>query len=277
MLLALALTLWAIFCIYDVLGPSLIYAGRPLIAGTVAGLIVGNLALGLAIGATLEFAALGSYTYGGSSTPDWPTGAIIGIAVANISPGSVTQQIATGVTIGVAAALVLTPLDPIGRTLTTFWIHRADVAAVQGRTRELTVLHWTAFIPWAAVRAIPTFLITYFLNQTLVGDIENSIPAWLVNGLTLAGAMLPAVGFAMLLKLLPVKKYWYMLLIGFVLFAYLQVPVLGIALFGIAIAIMFVTLKPSASTGAPATATGPAGPATVTTANTEQAGESSNV
>jgi mannose/fructose/N-acetylgalactosamine-specific phosphotransferase system component IIC len=276
MLLALALTLWAIFCIYDVLGPTLIYAGRPLIAGTVAGLIVGNLALGLAIGATLEFAALGSYTYGGSSTPDWPTGAIIGIAVASVAPGTLTAQVATGVTIGVAAALVLTPLDPIGRTLTTFWIHRADVAAVQGRTRELTVLHWTAFIPWAAVRAVPTFLITYFLNAHLVGNIENSIPQWLVHGLTLAGAMLPAVGFAMLLKLLPVKKYWYFLLFGFVLFAYLNVPVLGIALFGIAVAIMFVTLRPRAE--APATATGPATTPTPTTgATTETAGESSNV
>jgi mannose/fructose/N-acetylgalactosamine-specific phosphotransferase system component IIC len=281
MLLALALTLWAIFCIFDTLGPSLVYASRPLIAGTVAGLIVGNLPLGLAIGATLEFAALGSYTYGGSSTPDWPTGAIIGIAVASISPGSMTQQVATGVTIAVAAALVLTPLDPIGRTLTTFWIHRADVAAVQGRTRELTILHWTAFIPWAAVRAIPTFLITYFLNQTLVGDIETSIPAWLVRGLTLAGAMLPAVGFAMLLKLLPVRKYWYFLLIGFVLFAYMNVPVLGIALFGVAIAIMFVVLKPAAPTAAVATGVAPSKPgpatATTTTASSEQTGETSNV
>ena len=50
--------------------------------------------------------------------------------------------------------------------------------------------------------------------------------------------MLPAVGFAMLLKIMPVARYWYMLLIGFVLFAYLKVPLLGIALFGLAIAFM---------------------------------------
>jgi mannose/fructose/N-acetylgalactosamine-specific phosphotransferase system component IIC len=41
-----------------------------------------------------------------------------------------------------------------------------------------------------------------------------------------------------------VARYWYMLLIGYVLFAYMKVSVVGIALFGIAIAIMFVTLKP---------------------------------
>jgi mannose/fructose/N-acetylgalactosamine-specific phosphotransferase system component IIC len=64
----------------------------------------------------------------------------------------------------------------------------------------------------------------------------------------------------MLLKLLPVARYWYMLLIGYVLFAYMNVGLLGIALFGVAIAIIFVTLKPSE----PAT---PAGPTTGEAAN----------
>src|SRR5437879_7029303 len=154
MLIALLLTLWAIACIFDVLGPYLIYASRPLIAGSVAGLIVGNFLLGMAIGATLEFAALGSYTYGGASTPDWPTGAIIAVALASHAGVADSSAIPLGVTFGLAAALVLTPLDPIGRSLTTLFIHRADKAVIEGRTRELTVLHWTAFIPWAAVRAI---------------------------------------------------------------------------------------------------------------------------
>ena len=37
---ALVLALWATFCIYDTLGPTFIYAGRPLIAGTVDALNV---------------------------------------------------------------------------------------------------------------------------------------------------------------------------------------------------------------------------------------------
>jgi mannose/fructose/N-acetylgalactosamine-specific phosphotransferase system component IIC len=49
---------------------------------------------------------------------------------------------------------------------------------------------------------------------------------------------------------MPVRRYWYFLLIGFVLFAYLKLPLLGIALFGLAFAIVYVTLKP-----APAVAT----------------------
>jgi len=67
--------------------------------------------------------------------------------------------------------------------------------------------------------------------------------------MTLVGAILPAVGFAMLLKIMPVGRYWYMLLIGFVLFAYLKVPLLGIALFGLAIAFLFETLRPRTAVG----------------------------
>jgi mannose/fructose/N-acetylgalactosamine-specific phosphotransferase system component IIC len=255
---ALVLTLWAIFCIFDVLGPTLIYASRPLIAGTVAGLIIGDLTLGMAVGATLELTALGIYTYGGATIPDYTTGAIVGTALAHASSGDFTHQLSIGITVGIPAALLLTALDPVGRFLPTFWIHRADRAAIEGRTREMTVLHWTAFIPWAAVRAVPTFLAVYYSGA--VSRVENDIPGWFINGMTLVGAILPAVGFAMLLKLLPVARYWYMLLIGYVLFAYMNVGLLGIALFGVAIAIIFVTLKPSE----PAT---PAGPTTGEAAN----------
>jgi len=238
LLTALVLTVWACFCIYDVLGPTLIYASRPLIAGTVAGLIVGDLTLGMAIGGTMELTALGLYTYGGATIPDFTTGAIVGTALAHATGGG----LGFGLTVGLPAAVLLSALDPIGRFLPTFWIHRADVAAVAGKTREMTILHWTAFIPWAAVRAVPTFLAVYY--GSAVATAEKNIPAWFVNGMTLVGAILPAVGFGMLLTLLPVRRYWYMMLIGYVLFAYLKVPLVGIALFGLAIAAMFVTLKP---------------------------------
>ncbi|HEX4722621.1 MAG TPA: PTS sugar transporter subunit IIC [Pseudonocardiaceae bacterium] len=246
LLTALVLTLWACFCIYDVLGPTLIYASRPLIAGTVAGLIIGDLTLGMAVGATLELAALGVYTYGGATIPDYTTGAIVGTALAHAAGGAFSHELAFGLGLGIPAALLLTALDPIGRFLPTFWIHRADVAAVSGKTRELTVLHWTAFIPWAAVRAVPTFLAVYYSGA--VASVEKDVPTWFTNGMTLVGAILPAVGFAMLLNLLPAARYWYMLLIGYVLFAYMNVGLLGIALFGVAIAVIFVTLKPPTPT-----------------------------
>jgi mannose/fructose/N-acetylgalactosamine-specific phosphotransferase system component IIC len=245
---AILLTAWAILCIFDILGPTVFLGFRPLIAGTGAGIIVGDVNLGMAIGATLELTALGVYTYGGATIPDYQTGAIIGTALAAAGAGGLAEKTAIGLTIGLPAAVLLASLDPIGRFLPTFWIHKADRQAAVGDSRGLTISHWTAFIPWALVRAIPTFLAGVALNTTTVTDIQKAIPVGFTNGMTLVGAILPAVGFAMLLKIMPIGRYWYMLLLGFVLFAYLKVPMLGIALFGIAIAFLYVSLKPRLTT-----------------------------
>jgi mannose/fructose/N-acetylgalactosamine-specific phosphotransferase system component IIC len=252
---AILLTIWAIICIFDILGPTVIMGFRPLIAGTGAGIIVGDVNLGMAIGATLELTALGVYTYGGATIPDYQTGAIIGTALAAAGGGDLGAKTAIGLTIGLPAAVLLASLDPIGRFLPTFWIHRADGYAAEGNSSGLSWMHWTAFIPWAAVRAIPTFLAALAGSTKTVADLQNSIPQGFIDGMTLVGAILPAVGFAMLLKIMPVGRYWYMLLIGFVLYAYLSMPLLGIALFGVAIAFLFVTLRPRPAAIPPAPAT----------------------
>lgn len=269
---AILLTIWAIICIFDILGPTVLMGFRPLIAGTGAGIIVGDVNLGMAIGATLELTALGVYTYGGATIPDYQTGAIIGTALAVSAGGDLVAKTAIGLGIGLPAALLLAALDPIGRFLPTFWIHRADTYAAAGNSSGLTWMHWTAFLPWAAVRAVPTFLAALAgANSTFVQDFQKGITDFLnphagaadaasfgfIGGMTLVGAILPAVGFAMLLKIMPVSRYWYMLLFGFVLFAYLKVPLLGIALFALAIAFLYEALRPRAAVGAPAAPAAP--------------------
>jgi mannose PTS system EIID component len=243
MIVAIALTLWAIFCTYDVLGPFLLYAGRPLIAGSVAGLITGDPLLGMAVGATLELAALGVYQYGGATIPDYQTGAIVGTALAVGVDGPLGTKVAVGIGVALPAAILLSALDPVGKMITTGLVHRADHYAAQGDARGLARIHWLGLVPWCAVRAIPTFLAALAASSGLVDRLTKEIPAGFVNGVTLAGALLPAVGFALLLSMMQLSRYWYLLLIGFVAFAYMKVPVLGIALLGVAIAFLFVTLQ----------------------------------
>ena len=257
MLEAILLTVLACVAMFDALGPKTLMLTRPLLSGTAAGLIVGHPTLGMAIGATLELIALGVYTYGGATIPDYQTGAIIGTALAATGTGTIPAQTAIGIAVGLPAALLLASLDPIGRFLPTFLIHRADQYALDGDARGLARMHWLGLVPWLLPRAIPTFLAGLALNSDTVTNIQNNIPKGLVNGLTFTGSLLPAVGFAMLLTIMPLRSYWYMLLIGFVLFAYLKVPLVGIALFALPIAIMFVLFS-NRSTAAGTAAEAPA-------------------
>jgi mannose/fructose/N-acetylgalactosamine-specific phosphotransferase system component IIC len=55
--------------------------------------------------------------------------------------------------------------------------------------------------------------------------------------------MLPALGFALLLSQINVKKYWPYLLIGFVLFAYLNMSLIGIALIALAVSIIIMHME----------------------------------
>src|SRR5699024_7323286 len=68
-------------------------------------------------------------------------------------------------------------------------------------------------------RALPVFLALSFGSGVVesIVDILNNQLAWLGTGLTVAGAVLPAVGFAILLRYLPVKKHFPYLILGFVI------------------------------------------------------------
>jgi PTS system mannose-specific IIC component len=97
---------------------------------------------------------------------------------------------------------------------------------------------------WGFSRAIPVFLAVAF-GDALVKSVSSFFDAnpWINKGISTAGGILPALGFAMLLKILPVDKYPAFLLVGFILFAYLKVPLVGIALAGVALALIYQYLK----------------------------------
>ena len=64
------------------------------------------------------------------------------------------------------------------------------------------------------------------------------IPDVIMNGLTVAGNMLPAVGMAMLLQMLWNNKIAIYFLLRFILVAYLDLPLIAIAVLGTIIAVV---------------------------------------
>ena len=89
---------------------------------------------------------------------------------------------------------------------------------------------------------IPTIIVVCF-GANVVNFILKFIPECVTNGLSIAAGMLPVVGIGMLMRYMPVKKFLPFILIGFVLSAYLNVPVLGIAIVGFAAAFWYFTTE----------------------------------
>lgn len=113
--------------------------------------------------------------------------------------------------------------------------HRADKEIELGNTKKVEKLHLTGVLVFFVIFFISCFLAIYF-GSTYVENINSSMPAWLSNGLKIAAGILPAIGMAMLLKMMNLKKYWPFLLLGFILAVYLQLNVLAVSLLGLSIA-----------------------------------------
>ena len=206
-----------------------------LLSGVLAGLVVGDVGLGFEIGATCLLMSVGYYTYGGATIPDYVTGSIFGVVVAKN-----TGSYDVGLTIAVTLSLLMTQMDILGRASTTVFQHLADKALADNKIQKFEMWTIMGTLPWALSRFIPVFLGILLVDQ-LEGfaSFATSIE-WVSNGLKIVGKALPAVGFALLLSYMDIKKYWPFMLIGYVLFAYMNVGTIGIAIVGAAAGALYI-------------------------------------
>ncbi|HHY80885.1 MAG TPA: PTS sugar transporter subunit IIC [Thermoanaerobacter sp.] len=203
---------------------------RPLITGTVVGLILGDLRTGLAVGATVELMFLAAVFVGTAVPPDPTVSCAIATAFAII-----TGQ---GTNIAVATAL---PVALIGQVVTTlqlsiinvFFIHRGDKYAAEADFRKLTLMNVAPLLLNLIFYGLPVFLAVYY-GPTYVAPYINMIPAKVIQGLAAGGGMIGAVGFALLLSSIKTTYLWPYFLLGFITSAYLKVNILGVGIFAVA-------------------------------------------
>lgn len=237
----LLLTLYAAVSCWDHLCPMW-YTWQPAIAGLFAGIVMGDLSVGLYIGGTLQLMVLGLGTFGGSSLPDYTSGALIGTAFA-VTSGS--QEI--GLAIAVPAGVLLVQLDVLARFANTYFQHVCEKACENKNWKMVNLGVVMGIIPWSLSRIIP-MLACLVLGQEVISVAAEAAPQWLLNGFNFVGSLLPSVGLAILLRYLPLKRYWMFALLGFFLAAYLGVPVLGVAIVGlVAAALKYYDLTSNAS------------------------------
>lgn len=203
-----------------------------IVYGALAGIICGDFQIGLVTGATLQLMSLGVAALGGSSMPDYPVAAIISVAVA-VTTG---KGMAAGMALGVPVGMLTLNLDVVVKLINSWIANKAQKAADEHKFKKMNHIIPISFFMMPLESAIPVFIAVVF-GKPLVNAILNFMPKWFTTGLNVTGAMLPAVGIAMLLTYLPLKKYGYWLLVGFVLAAYLKMPTLGVAILGVAAAI----------------------------------------
>lgn len=237
MLKALLLAIWAGLCALDQFGPHLGFR-KPLLASVGVGIILGDLTTAVIIGATMEMMWLGVNNIGAYVPPDVISGTIVGTSLGIMSGGDTATAISVAVAAGVPTATLVQQLNMFVMTTNISLVHGADKAALSGNFRSVNKYFWIAGFCFFLTRAIPVFIATgvgSYVITDIVGFLTNDAP-WILKGFNIAGAMMPAVGLAMLLCMMLKKNMWIFLCLGFVMSAYLNVPTLGIAIVAAAIA-----------------------------------------
>ena len=87
--------------------------------------------------------------------------------------------------------------------------------------------------------AVVGFLLGFLgaFSMDTLSKLVEMIPQWLLDGLTVAGGMLPAIGFAMIMSVMLKKELIPFALLGYICAAYFSLPIIGIALVGAVFAI----------------------------------------
>lgn len=239
------IVLYGFFINYDKNG-TMIGTSQAVTAGLIVGLILGDLKTGLYIGGTLQLMTLGISSFGGSSVPDYQTAALVGTYI-TITTG---QSASLGITLAIPVAMLMVQLDVLKWTTNIYFQNKAQNYADEENYKGVERMHLFGVFNTMLTSGIPV-LLTVVAGPTIVGQIIDYIPDWLTGGLTVAGGLLPALGIGLLLRYLPVKSYFGYLIIGFVAAVYLDMPILGVALLGAAIALILFKKNSSDQTAQP--------------------------
>lgn len=226
------------------IGLGVWHFNRPIIIGPLVGLVLGDLKTGIILGATFEAVFLGVIAIGGSMPADPSIGSLFGTAVAIIAGLDSETALAVAVPVSMVGMFIgyapMTVIFPILSAKSQKYAANGDARGIARISLIMTL-----------IMPLGSSIIAFFgisLGAEAVGGLLASLPPLLLGGLSGAGAIMPAIGMAMLLNLLYDKKIVAFFFFGFVLSIYLGMESIAIAVIAIVIGIYTFFNMPKTTT-----------------------------
>ena len=228
----------AAICVFVCLGGNWLWGQtmieRPLVVGMVAGLMFGDIRTGILIGASLEAIFMGAVDIGGAISSEPVTATVLATTFAITLGVDTKAALALAVPIGVFAAFISMFLKNV---VMNVFAPLVDKVAADNNPKGLTRLHFGMWFVNYFTFSLATFF-AVLAGARPAQHLVNQIPANLMAGLAATGGLLPAVGFAILMRMLWSKQLSPYYFIGFVLADYLKLPSVAVAAIGIIIVVL---------------------------------------
>lgn len=207
----------------------------PFVFGPLVGLIMGDVQAGLAIGCMTMLVYMGNIMVGGVASVNFVVAGVMASALA-VGSGAGPEM---AVTIAVSLGMIGMIAETVFMTVNSFFVHKADKYAAEGNTKGIFLCNVVA--PQSMIvllYAVPAFLSVYFGVDFMV-KLLGVMPESLFAALEAVGMLLPALGLAMLIKVLFKVRFLPYFIIGFVMTTYVGIDIIGVSLIGAACAILF--------------------------------------
>jgi PTS system mannose-specific IID component len=204
-----------------------------------SGLILGDIKTAMIVGATIQPMFIAFMGAGGNMPTDGIAAGMLTAALIITSKGAISIE--SAIALAVPVGLVMSTAQTLRQLTASIWVQMADRYAEKLDTRGIKL----AGIVYSNLSKIilfwiPMTLILYF-GAPLVTTMLSSMPAWLENGLSVIGGMLPALGMAMTLFVIGRRALLPLFIAGFFFVQYTHIgniPLLLVALF---IAFLYMT------------------------------------
>lgn len=192
---------------------ALFFIASPIFVGVVAGAIFGDVTKGLIIGGGIAAVFAGIIAPGGNLPTDSALAATTVIPIALATGLSTEQAIAFAVPMGLVGSF----LTNLRKLVNVMFVHRADAAAEKGDTAELSrcALIYPPIVELPLL-FLPVFVVVFFGQDAMLAFMD-AVPDWVMQGLSVAGGVMPAVGFALIMNMIGKPQMIPYTILGFLL------------------------------------------------------------
>ena len=219
---------------------------RPIIVSTLTGVILGDVQLGLLTGGITELAFAGLTPAGGTQPPN----PVLAVVMSTLIAYTTKTEASGFMALELPFSFLMQYIILFCYSTFTFFMKGADKAAEEADTAKIVKINMTCTAIIALLYGLVVFLCAYVAQDAMKTFVEI-LPAWLTHGFEVAGGILPAVGFAMLLKVMLKGEFVPYLLIGFVIACFLDYSnLLPIAVVGVALALFVYNIEKSTKANA---------------------------
>ncbi|ACZ10048.1 PTS system N-acetylgalactosamine-specific EIIC component 1 [Sebaldella termitidis] len=210
---------------------------QPLFSALLIGLIMGDVKQAVIIGAAVQILYIGLVAAGSNLPADDCLAGLIAIPIALKSGLSPELAIAIAVPVGVMGVFV----DQLRKTINVIFVHMADKYAEEGNTRQITLCNVLYPTLLSFFMRFPIPFLANLYGADAVKSFMDTVPQWIIHGFSVAGGLLPALGFALTMFVIGRKEMLPWFFIGYFMIRFSGMPVIGAAIFGLC-AVLLITM-----------------------------------